>query len=105
MTINENLFPKAPDPSTTIKATYIDNNFWRISAQTATKLCKPWGLPRHGYERVISFQGCQCMVTRTFVTDNTGTRKQVWALHVTSTPLAPPLTDTDKEETVRPHRL
>jgi len=77
-----------PDPST-VGGTYLDNNFWQITEKTAIKLCEPYGLPRHGYYRVISFQGCKCEVHRTITGALQGERRQVWAIMVTSTPLQP----------------
>jgi hypothetical protein len=46
--------------------TYLDNGFWIVSGQRAGRLCKPYnGLPRHGYEKRITFEGADYWVART----------------------------------------
>jgi hypothetical protein len=47
----------------------------------ARKLCKPHGLPRHGYYRLVRFDGYLCEIHRTIVSG-----KQVWALMTTARP-------------------
>jgi hypothetical protein len=43
---------------------YLDNGFYRISAKRAGMLCKPYGVPRHGYERCIGHDGMLFWVAR-----------------------------------------
>jgi len=72
-----------PDP-TKVGGKYLDNGFWRITEATARKLCKPDPLPRHGYFKVVKFDGFYCEVHRTIVG-----RKQVWALMTTARSINP----------------
>ncbi len=54
---------------------YLDNNFYIISAKRAGMLCKPFGVPRHGYERLIEHNGLRFVVARTRHAD-----KLVWTV-------------------------
>jgi hypothetical protein len=65
-------------------AKYIDNGFWRISKKTARELCGPDPLPRYGYYRVISIDGCRYEIHQTIVKG-----LPVWAITVTSRPSLP----------------
>lgn len=59
------------------RGTYLDNNFWQISANLAGRLCKPvGGLPRPGYEKLVVVDGHKYWITRTV-----HQRRQVWAAH------------------------
>jgi hypothetical protein len=62
-------------------AKYIDNGFWQITKATARKLCEPDPLPRYGYYRVISIDGCRCQIHQTIVKG-----VSVWAIMTTSFP-------------------
>lgn len=56
---------------------YLDNNHWQITARQAGLLCKPYGLPRYGYARIVSVKGWRCEILRTITQG-----KQVWAVLV-----------------------
>jgi hypothetical protein len=71
-----------PDPRK-IGASYLDHGFWQINAARASKLCQPHGLPRHGFYRVVLFDGFYCEVHRTLVTRD-GRAKQVWAIRTSA---------------------
>lgn len=53
---------------------YLSHSFYRVSAKRAGVLCKPWGLPKHGYERLVTHNGIRYYIART---PDQG--KQVWS--------------------------
>ncbi len=77
--------PTFPNPSDTIpEAEYLDHCFWMIPKNVAIRLCTPYGLPRHGYFRVISFQGHYAEIHRT---PHMG--EMVWSIMMSSRKLEP----------------
>ncbi len=54
--------------------TYLDNSHYLISGKRAGMLCKEYGgLPRHGYERKVLWEGIEYWISRT-----QHQNKQVW---------------------------
>jgi len=54
-----------------LPGTLIDHGFHRITAQHATRLCEPYGLPRAGYERAVVVEGIPCWIARTHIIETT----------------------------------
>lgn len=44
---------------------YLDHDFYLITERKAKELCKPAGLPRHGYERIVAVDKILYIVART----------------------------------------
>jgi len=57
-----------------MKATYIDNSWFRISQADAKRLCGK--LPAYGHARLVLIQGIEWWVQRTELNGKT-----VWAIH------------------------